>query len=80
MLFIFVNLQVKISLNLNRNLRLAGDPEESSVTACIGPNDSVTNVFRVTALVTGKVNISITAEVDSAYPGECGPEILIHRR
>lgn len=74
------SLPVKISLNLNRNLRLAGDPEESSVTACIGPNDSVTNVFRVTALVTGKVNISITAEVDSAYPGECGPEILIHRR
>lgn len=60
--------------------KLMGSPDEASTIACIEPNDSIYNVFRITATALEKVNVSVTAEVESSYPGECGPEVIINMR
>lgn len=61
-------------------LNSADSVEERFATVCIEANDAATKTLRMNPIVLGRHKFSITAEVDSAYPGECGPEILINRK
>lgn len=74
------SLPVGISLGLSKYLRPVGPREENFRNVCIGANDSSVNTFRIIGSGLGRHNFSITAEVDSSYPGECGPEVLLNRK
>lgn len=50
------------------------------VTFCILPNDSSTHTYRVRGTHLGRTNITVLAEIDSSYPGVCGPEVILNKR
>ncbi|GLV36564.1 Thioester-containing protein 2 [Carabus blaptoides fortunei] len=72
------SLPIKVSLDLNENIQLVDSP--SSFTACLGPSDSVTFVFKAKALVDGNMNVTVTTEVDPELPAKCGVSELLVKK
>lgn len=60
--------------------KLLDDARERSVTYCILPNGSASHAYRIRSDILGTINVTVLAEVDTAYPGECGPEVIINKR
>lgn len=56
------------------------DAKERSATYCIPANGSAYHVYRIRSDILGTINVTVLAEVDTAYPGECGPEVIINKR
>jgi hypothetical protein len=54
--------------------------DNSTVLACVAERTTFVQQFHIRASDLGKVNITVSAEVDPSYPEECGPDILVHRR
>lgn len=73
------SLPVRINIEETPGIKLI-ESDEASLTVCINANETVHNIFRIVATTCPKVNITVTAEVDSAYPGHCGPEVLLNTR
>ncbi|XP_025830784.1 alpha-2-macroglobulin-like isoform X2 [Agrilus planipennis] len=74
------SIPLRISLGNTSNVDSIGYPDDRAVTHCVHPNDSKVVIFRIKSPYLGQINISILAEVDSSYPGECGPDIIINKR
>lgn len=82
MLFNYLNysIPVRITLGDSEGLELPGHPDERSEIHCIFAQDSKTVIFRLQGTQLGKLIIRVLAEVESSYPGECGPEVIINKR
>jgi hypothetical protein len=70
--------KVRIVFEDPRGIELIND--SSTVLACVAERTTFMQLFHIRASDLGKVNITVSAEVDPSYPEECGPEILVHRR
>lgn len=51
-----------------------------SVSYCVYSNDTLTHVFELKGVEIGRVNITILAELDGSFPGQCGPEVVVNKR
>ncbi|KAK5647506.1 hypothetical protein RI129_002398 [Pyrocoelia pectoralis] len=81
-LFNYLNfsLPVRVMLGFSDGLILPNNSEEWSQVHCISAQESKTIRFTLQGLTFGKASINVLAEVESSYPGECGPEVIINRR
>ncbi|PNF16410.1 Murinoglobulin-1 [Cryptotermes secundus] len=76
--FLSYSLPVRIVFEDPHGVELIND--NSTVLACVAERTTFVQQFHIRASDLGKVNITVSAEVDPSYPEECGPEILVHRR
>lgn len=54
--------------------------DSSIALACVSERTTFVQQFHIRASDLGYVNITVSAEVDSMYPEECGPETLVHMK
>lgn len=56
------------------------DFKENGITYCISASSSVLHTFRIKPVRLGDLNVTVVAEIDTSYPGECGPEFIVNKR
>lgn len=40
----------------------------------------MTHVFELQGVEIGDANVTVLAELDPSYPGQCGPDIVVNKR
>ncbi|XP_069700318.1 alpha-1-inhibitor 3-like isoform X2 [Periplaneta americana] len=76
--FLSHSLPVRVIFEESPGIQLLDN--NSTIFACVNQRSNFVQQFRIRASDLGEVNITVSAEVDSMYPDECGPEMLVHRR
>lgn len=59
---------------------LGNSQQQNTVTKCIPSEESADHVYYIKCRELGKLNITVSAELDSSYPNECGPEFIVNKR
>ncbi|XP_031329285.1 pregnancy zone protein-like isoform X2 [Photinus pyralis] len=74
------SLPVRVTLGFSDGLIMPEGTEKRSQVHCISARESKTVLFTLQGLIFGKSSINVMAEIESSYPEECGPEVIINRR
>lgn len=53
---------------------------QQTITKCVPAEESADYVYFIKCRELGKMNITVSAELDSSYPDECGPEFIVNKR
>ncbi|KAF5301333.1 hypothetical protein FQA39_LY10731 [Lamprigera yunnana] len=71
---------VRTTLGFSDGLILIDNPDDRSEVSCMPALDSKTIIYRLEGTKFGKTSVHVLAEIDSSYPEECGPDVILHRR
>lgn len=72
------SLPMKITFGTSNGLKLLST--QNSASYCILPSDTLTHVFPLSGNEVGEATITVIAEVDALFPGQCGPETIVNTR
>lgn len=61
-------------------LEVLGESLSKNSSKCIKGSDSLDYTYRVRSAEVGVLNLTVSGEVDSSYPQECGPEFIIYKK
>lgn len=73
-------LQIKINLDTSNNLYIADKYKRKGVSYCLLGNNTITHIFELKAADAGNANVTVRSELDSTYPGQCGPDVVVNKR
>ncbi|RZC36886.1 pregnancy zone protein-like, partial [Asbolus verrucosus] len=74
------NIPIRITLGTSDGLKVVDSLNRRSFSYCVSSNNTVTHIFEIKGVEIGTMNVTAIAELDSAYPGQCGPDVLVHKR
>jgi len=77
-------LPVRLTLGRSETIQIVGGDknsnkmEDNSVQLCIPPQSNLVHYFLVYGTQLGRHNVTATAAIDDAYPGECGGSSVVY--
>lgn len=74
-------LPVRLTLGRSETIQIVGDEKkanDNSAQMCIPAQSNLVHYFIVYSTELGRHNVTVTAAIDDAYPGECGASSALY--
>jgi hypothetical protein len=78
--YLHYNIPIRVTLGTSNSLKLVDILNRKSFSFCVSSNNTVTHVFELQGVEIGDANVTVLAELDPSYPGQCGPDIVVNKR